>query len=381
MVEHRFLQTVAPPDVGVHGAALDGAGPDERHLHHEVVERARFEPGQGGHLGAGFHLEHAHRVTAAQHVVDRRVRQVELGQVHLEVLVFGGQVDRVVQGGEHAESEQIEFDQPDRGAVVLVPLQDGPAGHARPFDGHHVGDRPVADHHASGVDAQVPGQPHHLLRQREDVGRQGVLGNFPFVVLQSRPAVDALGPGVLLSGGVTQRAGDVADGRAAAVGDHVGHLRGVVAAVAGVDVLDRFFSPAGFDVHVDVGRAVAFRGQESFEQQVGSHRVDVGDAQGVADRGVGSRAAALTEDAFSPAELDDVVDHEEIPWKTELGDHRQFAVDLCVRLWGLLPCAVAAGGAGVGVLGEHAVLRVSLGYGERGQLRRDEAEVEGAFPA
>ena len=49
---------------------------------------------------------------------------------------------------------------------------------------------------------------------------------------------------------------------AAAVGDDVGDLRGVVAAVALVDVLDDLLAQVGFDVDVDVGRPVARRGQE-----------------------------------------------------------------------------------------------------------------------
>ena len=167
------------------GAALDGAGPDERDLHHEVVEGAWFEAGQGGHLGSGFHLEHAHRVTAAQHLVDLRVGEVECGQVHVEVLVLGREVYGVAQGGEHAESEQVELDQPDGCAVVLVPLQHGPPGHACPFDGHDIRHGPVADHHAAGVDAQVSRQSHQLPGQREHVLWHGAFGRLPVVVLQS----------------------------------------------------------------------------------------------------------------------------------------------------------------------------------------------------
>ena len=76
-----LLQLLAPPDVGVHRPALDGPGPDERHLHHQVVELLRPQAGQGGHLGPGLDLEHADRVGPAQHGVD------------LVVLGHGGQVD------------------------------------------------------------------------------------------------------------------------------------------------------------------------------------------------------------------------------------------------------------------------------------------------
>jgi hypothetical protein len=55
-------------------------------------------------------------------------------------------------------------------------------------------------------------------------------------------------------------------------------------AVLAIHVLDDFLTPVGLDVHVDVGWAVAFGGEEPFEQQAVGDGVDVGDPQGVADR-------------------------------------------------------------------------------------------------
>ena len=51
---------------------------------------------------------------------------------------------------------------------------------------------------------------------------------------------------------VAERPGGVAHGRARPVGDDVGDLGGVVASVAGVDVLDDLLAAAGLDVEVDV---------------------------------------------------------------------------------------------------------------------------------
>jgi hypothetical protein len=50
------------------------------------------------------------------------------------------------------------------------------------------------------------------------------------------------------------------------VGDDVGDLGGVPAAVLSVHVLDDFLAPVGFDVDLDVRRPIAFEGQESLEQ-------------------------------------------------------------------------------------------------------------------
>ena len=154
-------------------------------------------------MGAALHLEHPDGVGGAEHVVDGGVGEVELGDVDLDAFVLGDEVDGVVDRGEHAEAEQVELDQSDLGAVVLVPLQHGAVGHAGVLDGDDFGDGAVADDHAAGVDAEVPWCVADLVRQREDIGGDGV-----FLVggdLGDRaPAVDLFGPGVLLAGRVAQ---------------------------------------------------------------------------------------------------------------------------------------------------------------------------------
>jgi hypothetical protein len=82
-----------------------------------------------------------------------------------------------------------------------------------------------------------------------------------------------------------------------AVADDHGGQRGAVAAVLGVDVLDDLLAPLVLEVDVDVGRLVALAADEALEQQRHARRVDLGDAQAVADRRVGRRAAALAQDA------------------------------------------------------------------------------------
>ena len=113
------------------------------------------------------------------------------------------------------------------------------------------------------------------------------------------PAVDLLGPGVLLPRRVAQRLGGVADRHPRPVADHVGHLGGVVAAVGVVDPLDDLLAAVGVEVDVDVGLLVAVRGDEPLEGQPVEDRVDRGDAEGVADRRAGRRAAALAEDPLA----------------------------------------------------------------------------------
>ncbi len=158
MVVFPVLPAGVAADVGVHGPALDRTGADERHLDGQVVERPRRQPRQGRQLRTALHLEHAEGVGAAQHRVHLVVVQVQVGQVDVDALVRGHQIQHVVQRGQHAQPEQVELDQSHGGTVVLLPLQDAASGHPRPLDRDDLAHRPVADDHAARVDPQVPGE-------------------------------------------------------------------------------------------------------------------------------------------------------------------------------------------------------------------------------
>ena len=141
------------------------------------------------------------------------------------------------------------------------------------------------------------------------------------------PRIDLLAPCILLTRRVAERFGHVADCRTCPIGDHVGNLGGVVAAVALVHVLDDLFSPVALDVDVDVGRAITLRRQEPLEQQPERHGVGLGDAQGVAHRAVGCAAAPLAEDVGPIAELDEIPHHQEVAGEPEMFDDVEFVVD------------------------------------------------------
>jgi hypothetical protein len=353
-----LVHPVAAPDVGVHGPTLDGAGPDERHLDHQVVELPGLQPGQCGHLRARLHLEHPDRVGPLQHLEHGRVGGLQLVELDLLAVVLGDQVDHQVQCGEHAQPEQVELDQAGSRAVVLVPLDDRAALHPGPLDGHHLGDGPVADDHAAGVDAEVAGEAQQVVGKLDDlVWHSG--GRERGVAHRAVPAFDLLAPRVLLARGEPQRLRHVTHRGARAVGDHVGHLCGASTAVAAVDVLDRLLAAAGLDVEVDVGVTVPGRGQETLEQQPVGHGVDVGDAEREADGRIGGRPPALAEDVGAAAELDDVVNDQEVAGEILLLDDLQFAFDHLYGLWVLGVTAVAAGDSAVGQLPQPARLRVA----------------------
>ena len=98
-----------------------------------------------------------------------------------------------------------------------------------------------------------------------------------------------------------QRFADVADGAAAAIGDHRRGHAGAIAAVFFVDVLDHFLAALVLEIDVDVRRLAASGGEETLEQHVDFIGIDAGDSQAIADGRVGRRAATLAENSASRA--------------------------------------------------------------------------------
>ncbi len=192
--------------------------------------------------------------------------------------------------------------------------------------------------------------------------------------------VDARRPGVHLLGGEAECLADVAHRRARPVGDDVGHLRRVAPPVALVHVLDHLFASLRLDIHVDVGGPVTRGGQEALEEQPEIDRVDVGDAEGVADGRVGRRAAPLAVDVEPLAHLRDVPHHEEVAGEPEPADHVELVLDLLPRAPHPLGLRrpVARSSALGHELAQVALLVHALGDGEVGQPWRHEAQVEGA---
>ena len=79
------------------------------------------------------------------------------------------------------------------------------------------------------------------------------------------------------------------------------------------------------EVDVDVGRLVALGRDEALEQQIDAVGIDGGDAEAIADRRIGGRAAALAEDAARAGKADDVVNGEEVGRVVEPGDQLELA--------------------------------------------------------
>ena len=154
----HFFAFLAAKDEGIHHLADDGAGTDDRHLHHDVVETLGKQAGQRRHLRAAFHLEQSHRVGLLQCGINLRVIGWKMRQVDFFVIVVVDEFDGVFKYGHHAEAEQIDFDDAHVGAIFFVPLHDDAAGHGGGLERDDGIELSLADDHAAGVLAEMARQ-------------------------------------------------------------------------------------------------------------------------------------------------------------------------------------------------------------------------------
>ena len=101
-----FFASLAALQKWIHHLADDGAGADDRDLHHDVVKLLRTQARQARHLRAAFHLKQAHGVGLLQRGIDRRVILRKMRQVDFLVIVIANEFDGIFEHGHHAEAEQ-----------------------------------------------------------------------------------------------------------------------------------------------------------------------------------------------------------------------------------------------------------------------------------
>jgi hypothetical protein len=81
-------------------------------------------------------------------------------------------------------------------------------------------------------------------------------------------------------------------------------------------------------IDVDIPPFVARLGQESLKQESPADRVDCGDAQRVANCAVRRGTTAVAENAFLPAEADDVLKDQKAAGELQLVDERKLSLGL-----------------------------------------------------
>jgi hypothetical protein len=302
-----------PLQVGMDHVALDRPRPDQRHLDHQIVEAARLQARQHGHLGARFDLEDAHAVGVAEHFVGGRV----LGR---DVLHPQRSAGRIAQNRkhpanrrQHAEGEDVDLHQAHRVEVVLVPLDHAAPGHRRVFDRHQPCERPARNDETADVLGQVAREAAQRAGDRQPLrdARRGrvetKLGEAFRQLLALVPPGQRRGQRVDLGDAETERPAGIAQRALGPVGDQRRRQRRPLAAVFGVDVLDDLLAPLVLEIDVDIRRLAALLRDEALEEQGRTRRIDLGDAERVADRRVGRRAAPLAENFARAGKADEVV--------------------------------------------------------------------------
>src|SRR5271166_4673600 len=81
------------------------SGPDDGHLHHDVVEALGAQARQTGHLRAAFHLKEADGVGVLQRLVDQRVVLWEMREVHSLRVRGADEIDGLFEHSHHAEPQ------------------------------------------------------------------------------------------------------------------------------------------------------------------------------------------------------------------------------------------------------------------------------------
>jgi hypothetical protein len=92
-------------------------------------------------------------------------------------------------------------------------------------------------------------------------------------------------------------------------------------------MLNDFLAPFVLEIDVDVGRLVSLPRDETLEQHFHAGRIDLGDAQAIADRGIGRRSSTLTQNAAAAGEVDEIVHGEEVGLIVKLLDQRKLVLD------------------------------------------------------
>ncbi|MCY1223277.1 hypothetical protein D9M72_353980 [compost metagenome] len=323
----------------MHHVALDRPWPDDRHLDDEVVEDARLQPWQHAHLRPALDLEDADRIGAADHVVNvLLVILEELMQGFPLAVMPVEQLEGPGDAGEHAERQHVDLQDLQRVEIVLVPLDHVAVWHRRVHDRHDLVEPVAGDDETADMLGEVAREAHQLRGIIEHPDSRRVLrietGSLRLALgkIGHRPAPDRAGERRLHVLGKAEGLGGLAAGRARPVADDGRRQPRMLPAVGAVDMLDHLFPLLVLEIDVDIRRLVPLGREEAIEEQGGRKRVDLGNAQAIADGGVRRRTAPLAEDFGAARKLHDIAHRQEVGLVALAGDQLELVFDLLGNL-------------------------------------------------
>ena len=156
-IVHGLLSLPAA-EIGMDHVALDRAGANDRDLDDQVVEGARLDPREHGHLRPALDLENAEGVGLADHRIGARILGRDGGEVEVDPLVRPQKVQPPLHAAHHAQRETIDLHEFQRVDVVLVPLDHLTILHRRRFDGNQFVETVMGQDEAAGMLAEVAGR-------------------------------------------------------------------------------------------------------------------------------------------------------------------------------------------------------------------------------
>jgi hypothetical protein len=272
--------------------ADDGTGPNDGGFDHEIVKFFRLHARQRRLLGTALDLKKPDGVGALQHFENRRIILGNVREID-GTPAFFAEGERIFDGGEHAEAEEVDFDEAEVFAIVLVPLDNDAAGHGGRFERDVMIEAVIANNHAAAVLAEMPWQSergHKKLNEGvaarvvfRQAGEPEMLAHFEGVRMIAMPMQVGKSPADVLRN--AENFSHVAHRAAATVSDDVGGHGGAVRREAPVNFLDHALTlVAAGEIDVDVRPGVAAVAQKALEKQAAADGIDVGDAEGKADR-------------------------------------------------------------------------------------------------
>ncbi len=156
------LLALAAPQVRMDHVALNGSRSHDGDLDHQVIEGARLDARQHGHLRAAFDLEDPEGVGLPDHGVGPGILGRDGGQVQVHGLVLAQQVETAPHAAEHAQRQHIDLHELQGVDVVLVPFDHLTILHRRRLDGHEIVQAVVGQNEPAGMLGQVAREPDQL---------------------------------------------------------------------------------------------------------------------------------------------------------------------------------------------------------------------------
>ena len=121
------------------------------------------------HLRPALNLKHADCIRLLQGVIHCGIVSRQLRQIDLFPIMIADKRDGFFQRGHHSQTQQVNFDDAEVGAIFLIPLHHHPAGHAGRLQRNNRVQLSLANDHTAGVLSQVARQVLHGHTQLEEL--------------------------------------------------------------------------------------------------------------------------------------------------------------------------------------------------------------------